>query len=152
MRLYFYYSIYICVFHECMGSGSWSSSFRGPDLNALCVIERWANHPRSEYYCSHCCFHTVITCTVLHPGTPCLRTKSPSALLKKVSSKHLMLMWMCLFLQWKTLLSHFHCWTYRTHFYRSHSTPEGLWMVHTPGAKQNKWTWVNEEQNMQKGI
>lgn len=47
-------------------------------------------------------------------------------------------MWMCLFLQQKDLLSHFRWWKYKRHFYMSRSTPEGLWMVHTPGAKKKK--------------
>lgn len=47
-------------------------------------------------------------------------------------------MWMSLSLLQKDLLSRFCWWKYRRHFYRSHSTPGGPWMVHTPGAETMK--------------
>lgn len=53
-------------------------NFNCPDLKTFCVIKRWTNNPRSKYHRSHCCFHTVITRTVLHPGTPRLHKQTES--------------------------------------------------------------------------
>lgn len=58
-------------------------TFRGPDLKTFRVIKRRANNPRGEYHRSDHCLHTVVTCTVLHPGAPCLHTQSQSVLLKE---------------------------------------------------------------------
>lgn len=107
------------------------------DLKTFCVIKRWANNPRCKYHRSHCCFHAVISCAVLHPGTPCLHTQINPVLFPVVFLSG----WKShLFLQQKDLLSHFHWWKCRRHFYRSRSTPEGRWMACTPGAKTHKMT------------
>lgn len=76
-------------------------AFKRPNLKTLCVIERGTNHPRGKYHCSHCCFHTVVTCAVLHPGTPCLHnTKSESVLLIKGGG--IEDTWMCIVLTAKS--------------------------------------------------
>lgn len=62
-------------------------NFHCPDLKTFCVIKRWTNNPRSKYHRSHCCFHTVVTCTVLHPGTPRLHIQTESVPLRGIKGR-----------------------------------------------------------------